>query len=128
MSGKIKTVVDLPAGSWVYGFAYSTPVGLGWQQVGPGGELTWDVTSADLAPGQHRLVILDVDGEVLGLSSFTIEGAATTEDGGLSALPNTGSAETQLIAYGALVALMLGVMMVVGSTIVSRQRMVKATI
>lgn len=58
------------AGEWVYVYAYSEPAGLGWQQVDEDGIVT--VAVADLEPGEHRLAVLDADGELLGWTALEV--------------------------------------------------------
>lgn len=120
----IPSVINLPEGSWVYGFVYSTPMSLGWAQVPANGVVNWDFGSLELAPGAHRLVILNSNGDIIGVQGFTV--AATDNSG---SLPNTGlNSNVQPAAYGAVVALMMGIMMVVGSTVVRRQSVAKAVV
>lgn len=141
VDGVISTIVDRPAGSWVYAYVFSDPIALGWQQVGPGGVVSWDYSSLNLSSGVHRLVILDRDGVILGLSAFTVEVAASdggntggtgsnagSNTGGTATtnLPVTGSdlSVTTTALYGSVIALALGIMLVVGASITNRRKLV----
>lgn len=67
--------LTLPAaepGDWVYLYAYSTPVPVGWIQVDDVRQVRVDV--AALAAGEHKLAVLDVDGALVGWTGVTVEG------------------------------------------------------
>lgn len=65
-------VVSVPggvAGSQVYVYAYSTPTALGFFTLDANGAIT--VSLASLAAGEHRLLVLDASGAVIGWVSVT---------------------------------------------------------
>ncbi|MFT4109312.1 hypothetical protein [Propionicimonas sp.] len=62
------------ASEWAYVFAYSSPAGLGWQQVSVDGTVT--VPTSGLAAGEHRFAVLDVDSTLVGWAQAEV-GAAT---------------------------------------------------
>jgi len=66
----------LAAGYWVYGYAHSTPTGLGWTQVDAAGNATWSISGAGLPSGAHTLAVLDSFGGHLGAAGFSIAAAA----------------------------------------------------
>lgn len=68
--------LTLPAaepGDWVYLYAYSDPVPVGWIQVDDARQVRVDV--AALSAGDHKLVVLDADGALVGWTGVTLEGA-----------------------------------------------------
>lgn len=58
------TVPGAEAGEWFFVYGYSTPTPLGWHQADAEAGFAVDLTP--LGPGEHRLAVLDVDGELLG--------------------------------------------------------------
>lgn len=74
------------AGQTAGAFAHSTPVFLGWHTVSQLGTFTV-VLPPSLSAGEHRLVVVDEYGELIGWSWFTVTRAA---DGSLTAIPSTG--------------------------------------
>ncbi len=58
------------AGEWAFVYAYSTPTQLGWQQVAADGTVT--VPTTDLAAGEHRFAVVDVDGKLLGWTAAAV--------------------------------------------------------
>lgn len=66
----------LDAGDWVYGYAHSTPTGLGWTQVDATGTATWSIAGAALPAGAHTLAVLGSFGDHLGSAGFSIAAAA----------------------------------------------------
>jgi hypothetical protein len=71
------TVPGAAAGDWVFVYAYSAPVPLGWQQVGA--DHTIDVDVSGLPAGEHHLAVSAEDGSLLGWADITIADAG---DGG----------------------------------------------
>ena len=65
------------AAEWAFVFAYSEPVGLGWQQVANDGTLRFPLL--DLEAGDHRFAIVNEEGELLGWTEATIEADALAE-------------------------------------------------
>lgn len=104
----IATVPAAKAGDWVFGYAFSTPVALGWAQVGADGTATFSLSGIRLAAGTHHLAVLDNSGAVIGTAAFSLatgigpsELASTGSD---AALP-LGAAATLLLAGAALIVL-----------------------
>ncbi|MFT3971207.1 MAG: hypothetical protein QM695_13260 [Micropruina sp.] len=62
------------AGEWAFVYAYSEPTPLGWQLVGADGTVT--VATAGLPAGEHRLAVLDADGELLGWTTAALAASA----------------------------------------------------
>lgn len=91
------------AGEWVSVWAHSTPTALGdWVQVNADGTVTATV-SESLPAGQHRIVVQDVDNQVVGWSATTVaasvQGSSST--GGqarkvVSSLTNIGASSPSL--------------------------------
>jgi len=92
----------LPAGTWLFGYAYSTPVALGWSQVDAGGFARWSIASAALAPGSHTLVVQGSFGEPIGSAAFAVPAPAVA-----ASLAHTGSDPAGWVAL-ALALLALG--------------------
>lgn len=65
----------LTAGDWVYGYAHSTPVGLGWTQVDAAGTASWSIAGAGLPAGAHTLAVMSSFGDHLGSAGFTVAAA-----------------------------------------------------
>ncbi|MCW4458814.1 bifunctional UDP-sugar hydrolase/5'-nucleotidase [Microbacterium sp. MPKO10] len=114
------------AGEWVSVWLYSTPIQLsdGWVQVDADGNV--EVTIPDDVPaGEHRIVVLDANGDVIGWQDITITAAegAGGGDGAANAsddLPRTGAEASELLPF-ALIA--LGLMTLGGAAFgVSRYR------
>lgn len=59
------------ANEWMYVFAYSTPSGLGWQQVANDGTLRFSIL--DLEAGDHRFAVVNADGELVGWTEASID-------------------------------------------------------
>jgi hypothetical protein len=84
---KTTAVVTVPggvAGTSVYVYAFSTPVGLGFSTLDANGALT--VNLATLAAGEHRLLVLDSSGAVIGWVSVTV-GSVLAATGGELSMP-----------------------------------------
>ena len=94
----------LTAGTWVFGYAYSSPVALGWTQVDAAGFARWSISGAGLTAGaSHTLAVQDSFGASLGFDTFDIAAAP-------SALAHTGGDSLNwavlaiaMLALGALV-------------------------
>jgi len=79
------------AGEWFYAYAYSSPTALGWVQVDASGNATWNLAGANLAAGQHTLVVYSSLGDAIASAPFTIAGAAAVDaDNSVDVLPVTG--------------------------------------
>ena len=94
------------AGEWVYGYAHSTPTGLGWTQVDAAGNASWSIAGAGLAAGTHTLAIVYSFGDHLGTAKFTIAAAvpaalahAGTDPSGLTAIA------LAMLAFGVIVTI-----------------------
>jgi titin len=66
------TLTGMEAGTWVYGYAYSTPFGLGWVQVPANGVIDFDISGANLNAGNHTLVIMDKNGNIIVAGKFVV--------------------------------------------------------
>lgn len=93
------TLPEALRNQWLYVYGHSAPVGLGWFRA-PSGTLT--VPLAALAPGEHRLALLDIDGELAGWVPITV-----------TALPDTGASGTHAGMAGAGVLLLGGVIVLI---------------
>jgi hypothetical protein len=71
-------LVNYTAGQWVYGYAYSTALSLGWAQVDANGVATFSIANADLEPRTHKLAVLDADGNLITSGPFVVLPAVTT--------------------------------------------------
>lgn len=88
------------AGEWVSVWAHSTPTSLGdWVQVGPDGTVNATISGA-LPPGNHKIVVQDIDNKVVGWTGTSVVASAdsTSSVGGtsrkvVSGLSNVGSVE-----------------------------------
>ncbi|GAB2524127.1 bifunctional metallophosphatase/5'-nucleotidase [Paramicrobacterium agarici] len=111
------------AGEWVSVWLYSEPIQLsdGWVQVSADGTVEVTIPS-DVPAGEHRIVVLDASGDVIGWQDITIA-AAEGAGGGTTAsgdLPRTGAEASELLPF-ALIA--LGLMALGGAAFgVSRYR------
>ncbi|WP_166996679.1 bifunctional metallophosphatase/5'-nucleotidase [Paramicrobacterium fandaimingii] len=115
------------AGDWVSVWLHSTPIQLsdGWVQVSAEGTVTVTIPS-DVAAGDHRIVVLDANGDVIGWQDITITAAEGSGDGTNAAgdLPRTGAEASELLPF-ALIA--LGLMALGGAAFgVNRYRTRKA--
>ncbi|WP_244971387.1 bifunctional metallophosphatase/5'-nucleotidase [Paramicrobacterium chengjingii] len=116
------------AGDWVSVWLHSTPIQLsdGWVQVSDEGTVTVTIPS-DVAAGEHRIVVLDANGDVIGWQDIMILAAEGT-GGGTNAsddLPRTGAEASELLPF-ALIA--LGLMALGGAAFgISRYRTRKVT-
>ncbi len=73
------------AGEWAFVYAYSDPTPLGWQLVGADGTVT--VATAGLPAGEHRLVVLDADGTLLGWTTAALTTSAAAAPAPTSPAP-----------------------------------------
>ncbi|MFK4808289.1 lamin tail domain-containing protein [Microbacterium sp. ZW CA_36] len=89
------------AGDTVSVWLHSTPISLGTHVVSAAGTVTVTLP-AGVAPGEHRLVVLDADGNVIGWTEVTVTGplAATGADG--AGLAATAGLAAALIGAGVL--------------------------
>lgn len=74
------------AGEWVSVWAHSTPTSLGdWVQVGADGTVSATVSGA-LPPGNHKIVVQDIDNKVVGWTGTTVKPSAdsSSSTGGTS--------------------------------------------
>lgn len=76
------TIPSAEPGDWVYLYAYSTPVPVGWIQVDADRRVRVDL--AALEPGEHKLAVLDRDGALIGWTGTELPGeeaeSAVAED------------------------------------------------
>ena len=89
------------AGDTVWVWLHSTPTSLGSHVVSAAGTVTVTLP-AGIAPGRHRLVVLDADGNVIGWTDVTVTGALAATGGDGSALATAVAFGGLLIAAGAL--------------------------
>lgn len=68
----IVKLVDYTPGQWVYGYAFSTALSLGWAQVDANGVATFSIANTDLNPGTHKLAVLDADGNLITSGPFAV--------------------------------------------------------
>jgi len=93
----------LTAGTWLFGYAYSSPTALGWTQVDAAGFARWSISGAGLTAGAtHTLAVQSSFGEPLGFDTFDIAAAP-------SALAHTGG-DSLSWAVVAIAMLALGVL------------------
>lgn len=76
------TLPGTTPGDWVYLYAYSTPIAIGWIQTDDSNQVRVDI--AALLAGEHKLAALDLDGNLLGWTGVTVaaeeaEAAVTTD-------------------------------------------------
>ena len=98
------------AGQYVGVWVHSTPQFLGWFLVDADGRIT--VSLAGIASGDHRVIVVDAEGAVIGWAPLQIaaDGAATAPANTGSALASTGSAlPAGAITTGATALLLLGI-------------------
>ncbi|WP_159501307.1 hypothetical protein [Microbacterium sp. 18062] len=89
------TLPGTQPGDWVYLYAYSTPIPVGWIQVDENRQVRVDV--AALTAGTHKLAVLDEDGELIGWTTATVtasESTAADADTEASAQPGAADATT----------------------------------
>ncbi|MET0931682.1 MAG: hypothetical protein ABWX74_19330 [Aeromicrobium sp.] len=65
------TIPSAAPGDWVYLYAYSTPLGVGWIQVDAQQQVAVDV--AQLPSGVHHLAVLDRNGGLIGWTTATVD-------------------------------------------------------
>lgn len=111
------TVGEEHAGEWIAAWLFSTPVLLGtdWLLVAPNGTVTVHIP-ATAAAGDHRVVVFDAAGALVGWQplAVTAAGAGTGTGDGLS---KTGSELSPLALGGASLLLLAG-----GATLVAARR------
>ena len=97
------TVGEDMAGEWVSVWAHSTPTPLGdWVQVGADGTVTATVSEA-LPSGNHRIVVQDIDDQVVGWTATTV---ASTAEGSASVGGTTRKKTSALSNIGTVVPLL----------------------
>lgn len=93
------------AGEWVSVWAHSTPTSLGdWVQVGADGKVSATVSGA-LPPGNHKIVVQDIDNKVVGWTGTTVTASSdsSSSTGGtsrktVSTLNNIGAVDSSTAA------------------------------
>ncbi|KHL14196.1 hypothetical protein CLV56_2566 [Mumia flava] len=68
------TVAEAEPGAWIYLYAYSEPIGVGWIQLDQDRSFTVDV--AALPAGDHTLAVLDAAGALVGWTPVSVPGVA----------------------------------------------------
>ncbi len=135
------TVPTSYAGQDVYGYAFSTPVPLGWSEVSEAGAAQFRVTGAALPAGDHTLAVLDSDGNIIGAGGFTLTSDAgpvfpeTSDDSGIAETgadaeadaitPTGGDMNLAPIAIGAGALILAGVVIIVGQRNQRRKAQIK---
>merc|ERR1711969_493835 len=71
VAGRDVTIGGLAADEWHFGYVYSEPQPLGWTLADADGSATLTLP-AGLDAGEHRLAMLDADGELVGWAEFTV--------------------------------------------------------
>lgn len=66
------TLAGVEPGAWVYLYTYSEPLAVGWVQVDAQRQVRVDLGL--LAPGDHKIAVLDADGELVGWAAATVPG------------------------------------------------------
>lgn len=66
------TLAGVQPGAWVYLYTYSEPLAVGWVQVDADRQVRVDLGL--LAPGDHKVAVLDADGELIGWAAATVPG------------------------------------------------------
>lgn len=85
------SALELSPSTWLFGAVYSAPQELDWAQSADGTSVTFALGGAVLEPGEHRLVLIGANGEVLGSGSFVVESTdESPTDGGEAGAPGDG--------------------------------------
>jgi len=71
------TLPGTTPGDWVFVYVYSTPVPVAWVQVDSARQIRVDLSR--LEPGDHKVAVLDEDGELVGWAEATVDGPAVEE-------------------------------------------------
>lgn len=77
LTADIATLEQRP-GTFLFGYALSTPRALGWGATSDGESITYALGDTELAPGEHRLVIIDRFGELLDYGTFVVPSGPVT--------------------------------------------------
>lgn len=104
-SGTVVTIglPDREPGDWVYLYAYSKPIPVGWIQVDESRLVRVDV--AALPAGDHKIAVLDENGALIGWTSATItakESNVTSTNGGRTDAAEKPAASRAVSADGGL--------------------------
>jgi hypothetical protein len=112
VADEVVTITDSAGapGDHVFVYSYSTPIQLGWLDLGPGGKFT--VNIANLSPGLHKLAVLDSDGGLSGWVQVNRNGPS---------LSTTANGSIALIAAAVLV---LAIAAIVVTAVLRRRRRV----
>jgi LPXTG-motif cell wall-anchored protein len=73
-------ITGLKAGAWYFVTAFSDPVQLGWFRANADGEIS--LSLGGVVPGDHRLAVQDVDGELVGWAAVTVTAVEGAVPGG----------------------------------------------
>ncbi|MTE23913.1 immunoglobulin-like domain-containing protein [Microbacterium sp. ZXX196] len=107
VSGDVLSLTGLEPGAWAYAYGYSSPVGLGWALADADGQATLNLAGV-LSAGEHRIAVLDADGELVGWSTVTVADAATDEDAASDdALLPTGAEQAGTVLAAGIAVLLL---------------------
>lgn len=92
------TVPGAEPGDWVFVYAYSEPLAVGWIQVDEDAQIRIDI--AGLPPGDHKLAVLDDAGDLLGWAGVTVDGdeAAAEASSSVPVVPATAAGATGLLS------------------------------
>ncbi len=71
------TLAGVEPGAWVYLYTYSEPLAVGWVQVDAHRQVRVDLGL--LAPGDHKIAVLDADGGLIGWAAATVPGEVEAE-------------------------------------------------
>lgn len=71
LSADVSSATLLPT-MWTYGIVFSEPQPLGWSQSLDGETVTFSLATVTLPPGEHRLVLADMAGTLIGSGTFVV--------------------------------------------------------
>lgn len=101
------TVVTVTAGAeradeWLGTFLYSEPTFLGWQQANGTGQVIHPLPAGTV--GQHKIVVVDAEGELIGWAPLSIAGTQALASTGVSIAPPLIAVGVLALAGGLLLA------------------------
>lgn len=93
------TLPNANPGDWVYVYAYSSPIPVGWIQVDANRQIRIDISA--LPAGDHHLAAIGEDGGVVGWVAATVEGETVGEERETAVVTSAGGSAEEVLEIDA---------------------------
>lgn len=102
-------------GDQVHAYFFSTPVSAGWQTV-KNGTASWSVLNSGLEPGEHRIVVQNTAGEIVGWSTFEVPEEEDPQ--AVPSLPGAAENDHSMVIW---VVVITSIVVVIGLIVIRRK-------